>query len=97
MKNRLVLTSALFACAAAFVGCSSSKTADKTADASKAPQHASMGIINSKCPINPSHAAGDKNTVDYKGQKVGLCCGGCKAKWDALTDAQKDAAVAAAK
>jgi hypothetical protein len=35
--------------------------------------------------------------VEWKGQKFGLCCNGCRPKWNKLTDAQKDAAAAKVK
>jgi hypothetical protein len=41
-------------------------------------------------PVDPAHV-----TV-YKGQKVGFCCSQCLPKWQAMTDAQRDAALAAA-
>lgn len=83
--------------AAALTGC-------KSADAGKAkepakketPAKASMGIVNSKCPMMPSHAAGSKVTVDFNGQKVGMCCGGCVPAWNKLTDEQKAAKLKAA-
>jgi hypothetical protein len=33
----------------------------------------------------------DSLTRDYKGQKVGFCCGACPPAWDKLTPEQKDA------
>jgi hypothetical protein len=42
-------------------------------------------------PVNPS-----VEPAIWKGQKIGFCCNGCKPRWAALTDAQKDAAVAKA-
>lgn len=42
-------------------------------------------------PVDPAVAP-----VEWKGQKLGLCCEGCRGKWNKLTDAQKDAAVAKA-
>lgn len=42
-------------------------------------------------PVNPATEA-----VEYKGQKYGLCCEGCRGKWNAMTDAQKEAHIAKA-
>jgi len=56
---------------------------------------------NTRCPIMGS--AIDAKTIaanltrDYKGQKVGFCCGGCPVAWDKLSDEQKQAKLAAAK
>jgi hypothetical protein len=48
-----------------------------------------MGIVNTKCPMMLSHAAGTKVVVDFKGQKVGMCCKGCLPAWNKLNDEQK--------
>lgn len=63
----------------------------------KSSQSAGMGIVNSKCPIVPSHPSTNKTVVEFKGQKVGLCCAGCVGKWNALSDADKQARLDAAK
>jgi hypothetical protein len=33
----------------------------------------------------------DSLTREFKGQKVGFCCGGCPGTWDKLSDAEKEA------
>ena len=100
MKNRsaLVLLAAAACCAAMVVGCESSSK-DKKAEAAPAaaPKQASMGVVNTKCPVMPSHEAGSKATTSYQGQTVGFCCAGCVPKWNAMTDAQKAEALAKAK
>lgn len=50
--------------------------------------------INANCPImgNPVEAEG--GTVSFKGQTVGFCCPKCVAKFEALDDAGKIAALA---
>ena len=87
MKQTITMT-VLALAAAALVGC---KGADKkdapAADASGAK--ASMGIVNTKCPMMLSHAAGTKVVVDFKGQQVGMCCKGCLPAWNKLNDEQK--------
>jgi len=102
MKKSLastVLAAAI--CTLLAAGCNSADK--KTAETPKSPQPAqpvkvaSMGLVNAKCPIMPSHAAGDKVTADFKGQKVGFCCAGCMPAWNKLTDAEKAAKLAAAK
>ena len=85
MKSRLVLA-ALAAAAFAFTGCSSeSKTASP-----------STAAANAKCPMT-GKAVDGTHTVSYKGQNVGFCCGNCPANWAKLSDADKDAKLAAAK
>ncbi|HMN40694.1 MAG TPA: hypothetical protein PKE29_07585 [Phycisphaerales bacterium] len=48
-------------------------------------------VIMNDDPVDP-----EVTPVVWKGQKYGLCCEGCRKKWNAKTDAQKDAAVAQA-
>jgi hypothetical protein len=84
-------TAALFVTAialATLAGCASSKK-EAAADTAAAPKQANMGIVNTKCPMMLSHPAGTKVTVDYNGQKVGLCCAGCVGGWNKLTAEQK--------
>lgn len=50
-----------------------------------------MCAVEHDDPVNPAVEA-----AMYKGQKVGFCCKGCVPKWNAMTDAQKDASLAAA-
>ena len=35
-----------------------------------------------------------KITKEYKGKEVGFCCKKCAGKWDGMSDAEKDAALA---
>ena len=64
-------------------------------------EHIKPKFANTRCPImgspiNPDKVA--KNLIrDYKGGKIALCCGGCPATWDKLTDAEKDAKLAKVK
>ncbi len=76
------LTAVLFVAAALpLVACNSSqKTQADTA---------SMGAMNTKCPIMPDHKIDPAVTTDYKGGKVAFCCKGCIPKWNAATDADK--------
>jgi hypothetical protein len=48
-------------------------------------------VIENDDPVNP-----EVEPVTWKGQKFGLCCNGCRPKWEALTAAEKDQAVATA-
>ncbi len=64
-------------------------------------KHVKPEFANSLCPILRAPIEPDKVTEDlireYKGQKVAFCCKGCPAKWDKLTDAEKDSKLAKAK
>jgi len=64
-------------------------------------KHVQPQLANTRCPIMSS-AINSKIiaanlTRDYKGQKIGFCCGGCPAAWDELSDEQKQAKLTAAK
>jgi len=82
---------------------------DKNKDGAKGPSAsdgpttapADQNCVNTKCPImggkiDPANVPA-KLTRMFKGQKVGFCCGGCPAKWDKLTDEQKEAKLNAVK
>ena len=51
--------------------------------------------VNDRCPItgkavDPAKVPADL-TREFKGQKVGFCCGGCPATWDKLPEPEKQA------
>jgi len=80
--------------AACFLGCalaagcaSEVKTANNPAP--------SPGAVNSRCPVAGEPIDG-KTMVSFQGQNVGFCCAGCASKWNAMTDAQKQAKLTAA-
>lgn len=51
--------------------------------------------VNANCVIIPQDPVDPAmQTVEWKGQKVGFCCKGCVPKWNKMSDAQKDAALA---
>ncbi len=81
MKIARFAAIALVAGTLALTGC---KCADK------AP--AAAGMVNSKCPISGEPCSDSKVTCDFKGAQVGFCCSKCKAKFEAMTDADKQAA-----
>jgi hypothetical protein len=62
--------------------------------AAPADAAATIAVANAKCPILGGAVNSAKWPVvltrDYKGQKVGFCCGGCPETWDKLSDADKD-------
>ena len=64
-------------------------------------KHVKPTFVNAVCPLMGSPIKPEKVTAsltrEYKGQKVGFCCGGCPEAWDKLTDAQKEAKLAKAK
>ncbi len=53
------------------------------------------GVVNATCPmmgskIDPAKVT-EPLTRSFDGKQVGFCCGGCPAKWDALSDADRQA------
>jgi hypothetical protein len=55
-----------------------------------------MGVVNDTCPVMPEHAVDPEGpTAEYHGTKIGFCCAGCPEKWDAMTDAEKEAYIKA--
>lgn len=85
MKN-LVRTVFASACLFALAGCAGHKD--------PAPAAATL---NSKCVISGKPVDAKVATVAYDNGKVGFCCDQCPAKWTAMDDAGKKAALAKAK
>ncbi len=52
--------------------------------------------VNEYCVVNLADPVDPAIVQEWKGQKVGFCCKGCLPKWEKMTDAEKDAAVATA-
>ncbi|MGI9012974.1 MAG: hypothetical protein ACR2GY_01850 [Phycisphaerales bacterium] len=61
-----------------------------------ATQPVSMGVINANCPIMDGHpVSAEAKTTMHKGERIGFCCDGCIGAWNKMSDAEKDAYVAA--
>ena len=56
---------------------------------------ASMGAMNDRCPLTGAAVNKSAPTANYHGKTVAFCCGGCAAKFDAMTDSEKDKKLAA--
>ena len=74
---------------------------DADQPAQSGTESAPAQFANTRCPImgnaiTPADVTDDL-VRDYKGQKVAFCCGGCPVAWDKLSDAEKDAKLAAAR
>ena len=65
------------------------------------PVKEQISVVNITCPIMGNEIDPEKITADlvreYKGEKVAFCCAGCPDKWDALSDEDKVAKLAAVK
>ena len=53
--------------------------------------------VNSKCPVSGEPIKAGGPTVSFNNQSIGLCCPGCTGKFNAMSDADKAAAVSKAK
>ena len=70
-------------------------TSEKDAYVAKLPSaKVSMGAMNDKCPLTGKEVNKNAPTANYNGKTIGFCCGGCAAKFEAMTDDQKAAKVA---
>ncbi len=51
----------------------------------------SISVANRNCPIMGMNLKDvpEKNTREFKGQKIGFCCGDCVTAWDKLSDDEK--------
>jgi len=94
----LTLLAGLAFCLVGCGGAEKPEQGDGGADAAK--DAGKVAVVNAKCPmmgnkINQAAMAPDM-TRDYNGQKVGFCCPSCMPKWDALSEEDKEAKLAAA-
>jgi hypothetical protein len=93
-----MMMAALVTGAMIFGGCNGSKQMAHEDEAQcKMVKPGSVTTANKMCvvmfddPVNPA-----TEPVVYKGQKYGLCCEGCRERWEKMTDAQKEANIARA-
>ncbi|MCX5690216.1 MAG: hypothetical protein NTV94_10620 [Planctomycetota bacterium] len=52
--------------------------------------------VNEFCPVQIADTVDPAIVVEWKGQKVGLCCDNCKPTWAAMSAQDKDKALAIA-
>lgn len=91
----LTLGTLALTCALA-TGCASKESAESE-DASKclAVKEGTVTTANTMCAVNPNDPVDPAVTsAEWQGKKIGFCCNGCVPKWNKMTPAQKDAAVA---
>ncbi|HVU63859.1 MAG TPA: hypothetical protein VHC70_07775 [Phycisphaerales bacterium] len=82
MRTKMTLAATCLACFC-IMGCHDSKQA-----AAQSKPAAQVMASNEVCPLS-GHAINPKFTSTYNGKTIGFCCGGCKAKFDAMSDADK--------
>ncbi len=83
--------------ALAFItGCNCDKKTDKPAASAGAT--AKVVTVNTMCPIGGDEFGNaPSETRTYKGTSIGFCCDHCTAKFDKMTDAEKENVVNLAK
>ena len=92
---RLTMTAVAMVAALAMSACST-KPAEESPAVCREVKPGVVTSVNAYCAIVLDDPVNPEVFTDYKGQRVGFCCKGCVPKWNALTDAQKDAALAKA-
>src|SRR5688572_7374338 len=53
------------------------------------PSIASAQALNTKCPMMTEDDVEEEKAVDFKGNKILMCCGKCEKAWNASSDASK--------
>ena len=49
---------------------------------------------NDNCPVKGGKVSRSLPTAEWRGKKVGFCCGGCQERWNAMGEAEKESAFA---
>jgi hypothetical protein len=85
--------------AAGLIGCNEPAPPERGPGATTQPA-SKVATVNPKCPMMTdnkiNNAAMAAHMVrEFKGQKVGFCCPPCIPKWEALSDEEKAAKLAA--
>ena len=91
MRTRFALLVPIAMLALGGCACKHCAAKDEGAEASPAI------FVNEMCPIGNEPVVADGGVSEYKGDKVGFCCPGCKDEWEAKSEADKDAFIAKAK
>lgn len=92
---RFTMAAVALVAALAMSACSN-KPAEESEAVCKEVKPGVVTSVNAYCAIVLDDPVNPEVFTDYKGQRVGFCCKGCVPKWNALTEAQKDAALAKA-
>ena len=90
MLRKLLIVATVFSVALVLSACESMQ--DSSTQPSTAPDMGSMGMLNDRCPVTGEPVDPD-TTVSYMGNKIGMCCAGCKGPWEKMSDEKKMAVV----
>jgi hypothetical protein len=93
--NRFLPVALALAAAALLAGCNNQKAAEAPAADAKA-QVAAAKPVNTACPFTGG-PANPSLTASAGGKTVAFCCGGCLARFNKMSEADKLATIAKAK
>ena len=86
MLRTLIASSVVLSAVLMVSGCKTTEPTPTTAPASP-------GMINDTCPFSGEALDANSPTVAYMGKSVGLCCNGCRPRWEKMSDDDKKAKV----
>ena len=99
---RLSILMALFTVLPLAAGCSQPSAPTETTDSAQpsatetAAAESSAATDNKNCPIMGHAVSAEGGSTTWNGKTIGFCCDGCKPKFEALSDDEKAAKLAAA-
>lgn len=94
--RRSLVSATLVLTAILLNGCNCGDSQHESEAECKAVKPGEVTTVNHYCAVMLEDPVDPTLVREHKGQRVGFCCAGCFKRWDAMNDAQKDAAVAAA-
>ncbi|MBI1315160.1 hypothetical protein GC176_28035 [bacterium] len=83
-------------CAESTDSAATTGTASAELAADAAATETASAPVNKNCPIMGHEISADGGTTTWNGKTIGFCCEGCAPKFDALSDDEKAAKLAAA-
>jgi len=95
MRQIFSVAAAAIMAAAMLSGCNGSARAGEEAACLEA-KPGTIVTVNQYCVVAQEDPVDPALMTEWKGQKVGFCCKGCMPKWEKMTAAEKDAALASA-
>lgn len=99
MRPKFTTLSLIAACTSVFaLGCASQQAhVEEDEEYCKSVKPGEITTVNSMCAVMIDHPVDPSvEPAVWKGKRVGFCCDGCRPRWDGMTAAQKDAALAKA-
>ncbi|HBN77129.1 MAG TPA: hypothetical protein DD473_15200 [Planctomycetaceae bacterium] len=98
----MILSTAVIGCTQADTPAAKPPAEDSTmgehdhADHDHGMEMSGVKTANEYCPIMGGKVTAEGGTTEWNGKTIGFCCDGCDEKWEALSDEEKAAKLAAA-